>query len=50
LGKSRLALQAAWNDAIRATGAAAVSIVNDVDEEEIPPLVLNFEYCEDTYI
>jgi hypothetical protein len=45
-----VALRATWNNAARATGAAAVFIVNDVDEEEIPPLVHDFKYCENNYI
>jgi histone-lysine N-methyltransferase SUV39H len=44
------ALQTAWNVAARKAGAAAIFIVNDVDEEEVPPMVQDFEYCEDIYI
>jgi histone-lysine N-methyltransferase SUV39H len=48
--KSCLELQNAWNNSIRTTGAAAIFIINDIDSEEVPPLVPNFEYCENTYI
>lgn len=47
--ESRVALQETWNDATRAAAAAAVFIVNNYDEEEIPPLVRDFEYCENHY-
>jgi [histone H3]-lysine9 N-trimethyltransferase SUV39H len=47
---SREALQTAWNVTTKRAGAAAVFIVNDVDDEEVPPLVGDFEYRENTYI
>ncbi|KIM86527.1 hypothetical protein PILCRDRAFT_307091 [Piloderma croceum F 1598] len=46
----REALQTAWNIAARKAAAAAIFVVNDIDEEEVPPMVQDFEYCEDIYI
>jgi histone-lysine N-methyltransferase SUV39H len=50
LRQSREALQTAWNIAARKAGAAEIFVVNDIDEEEVPPMVQDFEYCEDIYI
>jgi hypothetical protein len=49
--RTRDALQAKWATEIQATGAAPVTIVNEVNAEDIP--VLNpktFKYLESDYI
>ncbi|KZT24356.1 SET domain-containing protein [Neolentinus lepideus HHB14362 ss-1] len=38
-----------WNSAARATGAASISITNEIDDEIIPPVIDDFEYLENRY-
>lgn len=42
-------LQLSWTQAAKRSGAAEIIIVNDVDDEMLPPLVHNFEYMESYY-
>jgi hypothetical protein len=46
----RVALQHKWRKAAQKERAASISIVNDVDEEEIPNVGENFIYYERKYI
>lgn len=46
----REALQRQWNEAARATGAASLAFVNDIDDDEVPTLAKNFKYLENKYI
>jgi hypothetical protein len=43
------ALAKNWNKAARDAGAAKLDIVNEVDDEEVPPLPDNFVYSERSY-
>ena len=47
---SRQELQAKWRSAARSTGAATISIVNDVNAETLPSLPPDFRYCEHHYV
>ncbi|TFY59700.1 hypothetical protein EVJ58_g5622 [Rhodofomes roseus] len=42
-------LQTKWNQAIRLAGAAALDIISSPDEQ-IPPGLEDFEYCENHYV
>lgn len=42
----RKRLEKEWNTEIRRTGAASISIVNDVDDEAIPTTGIKFTYME----
>ena len=48
---TRSALQALWDAATRGCGAAEVTIVNEIDDEAIPPSIdaSKFQYCEVDY-
>ena len=47
----RDSLQARWSAAVQAAGAATVTIVNDLNDEEIPVLNMRtFRYLESDYI
>lgn len=49
---TRNILQALWDAATRGCGAARVTIVNELDDEPIPPSIdaSKFRYCEDDYL
>ncbi|EMD41544.1 hypothetical protein CERSUDRAFT_90112 [Gelatoporia subvermispora B] len=47
---ARTVLQGEWQKAALEVGAAPISIVNDVNDEEIPPLPGGFRYCERKYV
>ena len=42
-------LQAQWDKATRETGSASVTIVNEVDGEEVPGVPEDFQYLEHGY-
>ncbi|PSS37193.1 hypothetical protein PHLCEN_2v964 [Hermanssonia centrifuga] len=46
---SRLALQTAWQGACRQAAAASIRICNEVDGEQVPPVIANFRYIETGY-
>ncbi|EEB88725.1 hypothetical protein MPER_13275 [Moniliophthora perniciosa FA553] len=43
-------LQRQWNTIAKRAGAQGITIVNDIDDEEIPILASDFEYLENDYI
>ncbi|TFK34651.1 hypothetical protein BDQ12DRAFT_689322 [Crucibulum laeve] len=45
----RQALQRQWTAAARADGAAPIYFVNEVDDEEVPPQLVDFCYMESKY-
>ncbi|KAF9000923.1 SET domain-containing protein [Hymenopellis radicata] len=48
--RQRLALSQKWSDITKETDAASITIVNDVDDEAIPPLPRDFLYIENRYM
>ncbi|KAG5646881.1 hypothetical protein DXG03_001957 [Asterophora parasitica] len=42
----RRRLERSW----KSPGTAPITIVNDVDDEEVPPLPVNFRYLESNYL
>ena len=50
-GDTRSVLQASWDTATRGCGAARVTIVNELDDEPIPPSIgsSTFQYSEVDY-
>ncbi|KAF7964923.1 hypothetical protein HWV62_1639 [Athelia sp. TMB] len=42
-------MEASWTDSAKQANAAAIFIVNDVDDEEVPPLPPGFRYLETGY-
>ncbi|KAF9450842.1 SET domain-containing protein [Macrolepiota fuliginosa MF-IS2] len=46
----RFQLSLQWSRIAQSQGAAAISFVNDVDDEDTPPLVPDFKYLERGYI
>ena len=49
LSSPRTTLQSKWNSAVGEAGAAAVILVNDLDNTEIPDLPAGFQYIENSY-
>ncbi|KAL0951438.1 hypothetical protein HGRIS_008129 [Hohenbuehelia grisea] len=43
-------LERQWNYIAKRSGAGSISIVNDVDDEQVPPLDPHFEYIEAGYV
>lgn len=50
LHSQRSLVENAWNAVALAAGAAKITIVNEVDDEEVPPLPKGFEYLEVGYV
>ncbi|KAI3619605.1 histone-lysine n-methyltransferase [Moniliophthora roreri] len=48
--KGREILQREWNAAAKLVSAKGITIVNDIDDEEIPVLDSDFEYLENDYV
>ncbi|KAH8120152.1 hypothetical protein DFH11DRAFT_36604 [Phellopilus nigrolimitatus] len=46
VNRTRKRLQEDWNQKARADGAASLRIVNEVDDEEVPPVDSQFTYLE----
>jgi hypothetical protein len=46
---SRYDLEQKWNGAAAKAHASGITIVNDVDNEEIPELPFNFKWLEKKY-
>ena len=44
--QTRESIQRTWSKACKKVGAAAIVIVNEVDEEDYPPIPKNFIYME----
>ncbi|TFK63358.1 SET domain-containing protein [Pluteus cervinus] len=49
VGRARNLLTSQWNDIAQASGAAEITIVNEVDDEAIPPIPEGFVYVESGY-
>ncbi|KAK7018663.1 hypothetical protein VNI00_018349 [Paramarasmius palmivorus] len=50
LSMKRGQLQRLWNTQAKNVGAKGIVLVNEIDDEEIPPLDPNFRYLENDYI
>ncbi|KAI0935777.1 hypothetical protein AcV5_004102 [Taiwanofungus camphoratus] len=46
----RAELQRSWTSAAKRSGAAFVTFVNEVNQEEVPPNLDGFQYCENYYV
>jgi histone-lysine N-methyltransferase SUV39H len=48
--RPRLKLSNEWTELARATGAAPIHFINNIDDEEIPTIVPDFQYIEKGYV